>query len=626
MKHSILKLILSITALIAVNGLVAQPTHPHNKSELPDHPRMFFTANAGKALKHKIGQEALLMQTHELILSECRSLLREDLLSRNQVGRRILHTSREALRRVTFLSYGYRMTGKVAFADRAVAELLNVSSFNDWNPGHFLDVAEMTLALAVGYDWLYPHLTNENKKKIKEAILSKGLQPSYLSEHNSWLSKKNNWNQVCNGGLVGGALAIFSDSQEVSRAIIDRAVQSVPLSMGEYALNGGYPEGPHYWAYGTTYNLLLIDLLEHNFGTDYGLSKLPGFLNTAKHMQHLEGLFLETANGAIPKYFNFGDNREHTVVEPAMFWFASKLNQPELLFSEVRKLKYFLQKNPQQLVKERFLPLLLVWSPAIPFSSIQAPEERFFVANGMTEVAMMRTSWENSDGIYVGVKGGTPSASHQHMDIGSFVMEANGIRWASDFGLQEYHSLESKGIDLWNRSQNSQRWTVFRYKNTSHNTLTINGKQQLVDGNAIIEKVADTNSKMAVSVHMTPLYSNDVNKLIRTIAIVDQQKVTIDDLIQNNNQWASVRWNMLTTADARVVDSKTILLTQEGKQLRMTISGAPEAVAYIETTASPNDFDAGNEGTTFVGFNFTVPSNTTQNIQVQLIPITQAQK
>lgn len=59
------------------------------------------------------------------------------------------------------------------------------------------------------------------------------------------------------------------------------------------------------------------------------------------------------------------------------------------------------------------------------------------------------------------------------MDAGSFVYEKNGVRWAMDLGMQNYFSLESKGVDLWNQSQEGQRWDVFRLNNMAHNTLTI---------------------------------------------------------------------------------------------------------------------------------------------------------
>ena len=59
-------------------------------------------------------------------------------------------------------------------------------------------------------------------------------------------------------------------------------------------------------------------------------------------------------------------------------------------------------------------------------------------------------------------RGGTPSSNHAHMDIGSFVMEANDVRWAMDFGSSDYSTLETNGVDLWNMNQTSERWDVFR--------------------------------------------------------------------------------------------------------------------------------------------------------------------
>ena len=32
------------------------------------------------------------------------------------------------------------------------------------------------------------------------------------------------------------------------------------------------------------------------------------------------------------------------------------------------------------------------------------------------------------------------------MDVGSFVFDSDGVRWAMDFGQQEYESLESKTL------------------------------------------------------------------------------------------------------------------------------------------------------------------------------------
>ncbi len=53
----------------------------------------------------------------------------------------MLAVSREALTRIYFLSYAWRMTGDDRYARRAEREMLNVCAFPDWNSSHFLDVS-----------------------------------------------------------------------------------------------------------------------------------------------------------------------------------------------------------------------------------------------------------------------------------------------------------------------------------------------------------------------------------------------------------------------------------------------------------------------------------------------------
>lgn len=59
------------------------------------------------------------------------------------------------------------------YLDRAEKEMLAIAAFSDWNPSHFLDVAEMTMAVAIGYDWTHDALSASSKSIIKEAILKK---------------------------------------------------------------------------------------------------------------------------------------------------------------------------------------------------------------------------------------------------------------------------------------------------------------------------------------------------------------------------------------------------------------------------------------------------------------------
>ena len=75
-----------------------------------------------------------------------------------KIGPRLLSVSRDCLGRIYALALAYRWTGDEKYAAKAKENLLQVCAFQDWNPSHFLDTAEMSHAVGVGYDWLYGYL------------------------------------------------------------------------------------------------------------------------------------------------------------------------------------------------------------------------------------------------------------------------------------------------------------------------------------------------------------------------------------------------------------------------------------------------------------------------------------
>lgn len=213
--------------------------------KLPPHPRILLCKGAEKALK-KQAKLPVWNGLYESILQACDTMLGLPVNERVVVGRRLLATSRENLRRILFLGFAYRMTGEKRYSDRAEAEMLKAASFSDWNPSHFLDVAEMTAALAIGYDWLYPKLSETSRRTIRTAILEKGLKPSFGKEHDAILNAPTNWNQVCHCGMAYGALAVAETEPDLARRTIERAVEKVRIPMRHYAPDGAYPEGYAY--------------------------------------------------------------------------------------------------------------------------------------------------------------------------------------------------------------------------------------------------------------------------------------------------------------------------------------------------------------------------------------------
>ncbi|MEF3088034.1 hypothetical protein, partial [Bacillus altitudinis] len=66
------------------------------------------------------------------------------------VGPRMLDQSRKAISHVLNSSMAFRLTRDARYAEFAKQTMLRAAAFPDWNPSHFLDVAEMATAVAIG--------------------------------------------------------------------------------------------------------------------------------------------------------------------------------------------------------------------------------------------------------------------------------------------------------------------------------------------------------------------------------------------------------------------------------------------------------------------------------------------
>ncbi len=579
-----------------------------NDSALLVHPSLLLKSGDELLIRQTMKSSPTMTTYHDIVISESDKMLTLPCLNYVKIGKRLLDVSRECLRRVFYLSYSYRITGDEKYAKRAENEMLAVCSFTDWNPSHFLDVAEMTMAVSIGYDWTYNYLSVSSRDMISKAIISHGILPSMDSRYNSWLTGKNNWNQVCNAGIMFGAIAVSDREPELSKKIIDRSLKSVLNSMSEYEPDGTYPEGFNYWSYGTSFNVMLISAAEKFFGKElFPARAMPGFIRSASYTVNMVG-----PTGGV---FNYSDGDNPPEPNSTIFWFANKTKDSGLLWN-VNK-----STDSQHLKYDRLLPAAIIWQSGLSKDASVPPLSKFWIGQGINPVCLMRTSWTDKNAIYLGFKAGTPTASHGHMDVGSFVMEANGERWASDFGKQDYESLESKGIDVWNGGQYAQRWKIFRYNNLAHNTLSFNDSLQQVTGKCKIESWSDNPASMFATSDITSVYAGQVKKAIRTASLIDNSYVSIKDEIETLPASTKVRWTLLTEALPTLNPSdNTIELSKNGKKLRIKIKSTAKIVLKTWSTTSTNAYDALNPGTFLVGFETQLSKSSKTTFEVLFIP------
>jgi hypothetical protein len=582
----------------------------------PGHPRLLATSSAWSELRERRQHDAALNEFLHRLEKEGRETLKLGPLRYEKQGRRLLAVSRSAVRRIWLLAFDYRMTGDPAFKKRAQEEMLTAAAFKDWNPSHYLDTAEMTAALAAGYDWLYDDLAPDARKLIRQAIVEKGLRTGCDPKlpNTGWYKGEMNWNQVCFGGLTLGALAVAEDEPELARQMLAQAKAYNPYGLKPYAPEGVYPEGPNYWGYGTSYQVVMLAALESALGTDWGLTTSPGFLDSLK--------FVAEVTGPTGLSFNFSDAGHGGVgIQPAAYWMARRLNDPSVLYWPNHLLQQELAapRKAEMLGGERFAPLLAFWWPDL--GKPQPPDLPLnWCGRGPNPIAVFRESWTNTNSLYLAVKGGSASLSHAHMDAGSFVFDVDGIRWARDLGAQDYYSLESKKVDLWNRAQNSDRWKVFRISDLSHNTLTINGQLHEVKGRAEIVKFNPQSASPLAILDLSEVFQGQAAQVRRGFRVLPDRAVLVQDELTGLKAGDEVRWAMLTTARVKPA-GRSASLHLDGRSLQAQLLGVNDAkFEVISAECAGDPINARNPDTRILIAKIKAPTDGKVRFGVRLVP------
>lgn len=559
-----------------------------------DHPRLLFPPAAEPEVRERIAGDPLAAEIQKQVLARAEKILTGRTCEyRIPDGLRLLSESRLAVNNVLLCGWAWRTTGDTRFRERVIRELDAACALKDWNPKHFLDVGEMSTAVAIGYDWLYPSLTAEQRKRYEDALIGKGLTALPAKPPGWWNGATNNWSQVCAAGIGLAAEAVKEREPELAKSLSEHSAMLIGGSVKFYQPDGCYPEGPSYWHYGTNYDVLYRAMRE-SLGNPL---EFPMELRAS-------GDFMSHVTSPTGYNFNYADGG--TGIEsptPAQCWIARHSpgsGQGAYVRDSLAKaLARGLREG--ETGDSRFFPLHLLWLPPAGETSAPAPLAAAF--GGEQAMAFFRTGTA-PDAAWLAIKGGTGAASHGHMDAGSFVYDSQGVRWFLDLGKDDYNMPGYFG---------KQRWDYLRLTNLSHNTLVIGGALQALPktGCPITSMRLDGHIRSA-EFDLTAAYAGQADKVSRLAAfnMAAGDVLMVDTLTKPTGP---VRWAVVTQA-APEIDGTRVTLSQAGKKLiidrRDDSGGAWEEYSLKPKTTRENT----NKGFRMIGF--TVPAGETLEIKV----------
>ncbi|MEQ6118343.1 heparinase II/III family protein [Reichenbachiella sp. MALMAid0571] len=547
-------------------------------------PRLVLNSQIEKNLKSKLKSDPVVQNMYKAIQLNAIEIQKEPFLERIKTGRRLLSVSRKMLYRINMLGMVYRIEKDPKILERINGEVLAVCNFSDWNPSHYLDVAEMSMAVAFALDWTAGNLPKPTIDLAINALIEKGIKPSYNKEGNTgWVNGTNNWNQVCHGGMIAASIAIAEKDPELAAQTISRALDGMPHALVEYGPDGVYPEGSTYWTYGTSFSVTTVAMFESAFGTDFGLADYPAFQESA--------VFKVLMNAPSGWYYNFADcgDKRSDNGDVTLAWFATKTGK-EAFYEKDRFLR------PAEDIGElrRLDGAGLVWLSQFK-KETSGTLPTAWKGGGSNPVVIFTGEKNDPKQYYFGGKGGRGTVNHGNMDGGSFVFELNGVRWVVDPGNQSYHELEKTGFNLWGRCQDCERWTLLTKNNFGHSTISVNDQLHVVDGMATITDFKSGTSPEA-TIDLSPTFAGQLKSAKRKFTKDSNVSLVIEDQIEVSEKTSMITWQLMTTADVEVVKGGAVL-TQDGKTLKLDNLSHPEyTVSVMSLDPAPLELDRQIEG------------------------------
>ncbi len=347
-------------------------------------------------------------------------------------------------------------------------------SLQDAGPG-LPDVEEPIIDLSVGevsslFSWTHHFLKDEFDKvnpliakRIRYEIRHKVLDVYDKREDFWWMGftgrSVNNWNVWVNHNMLTTILLMEEEPERKARNIY-KTMRSVDKFIDYYEPDGGCDEGPSYWGHagGALYEYL--EMLHMSTG-----GKIDIF---DREMIKNIGRYIYRAQISYPYVINFADAS------------AKSGSRPGIVYRYGKRIQ-----DPVMQAYGAFLAEKASWDENIPGGNLEATLMNLFQQQEIMQaeareplisdfylpdlqVCGARDAEGSSEGFFFAAKGGHNQESHNHNDVGNFILYYNGQPAIIDVGVGTYTR----------KTFSSQRYEIWTMQSQYHNAPTINGVQQ----------------------------------------------------------------------------------------------------------------------------------------------------
>lgn len=470
------------------------------------------------------------------------------------------------------VGFAYLLTGDKKYPEKAWPAIEAICSWETWNPIHELDAGETAFAIACAYDWMYDAFSPEQRSIIEYGLYKNGINQAlteYAGRNGApmrWINQTDNFNGVITGGYSGAAIALMDVYPDECSELLSCTIRGIQPSIEALAPNGSFGEGFVYWGYYMSYVARLFKGVEVALGTDYGTGLTEGLDKTDEYIMDIQ-----SPNGI----YNFSDaagsiSASSSAQYPpdGIYWLSQKFGK-----NGVQKMVYEAQKNSPL----EYFPLICA-EPEWMFgeSTISKSLDSEINAGGFIVYSSRESRSEQTAAAYMYIAGKF-APSHGHHDNGSFIYDANGVRWGVDLGADSYSLPEYF---------TANQFKIYRLSAQGHNCLVINpksgGNDQPTDKESKIIRREENSNATINEIDMSEIYAENASSAKRGFFFTDYRRsLVVRDEVKLKKD-STLHWMLQTVAQSCDIDGNSATLTYNGKKLKVDILCNKDVQLYFE--------------------------------------------
>ena len=564
--------------------------------------KLFCDRENGFELREE-GKEAMISRAEALLDKKYPVLTATDYLFRFRTGDRAYYEGLYFERRRDLLTYvlaeTYEKEGR--FTDKIMDLVWMIMEESTWViPAHLNpNPTDMTHKLPYAYEgkrdyidlfagatgallaWTW-YLCRDGFDKISPVINKRLLEQLHdriivpFTEHTdtlAWMGNGtfrwvNNWCPWITSNVLN-VCALTTTDLSLRQRVVEIALEALDKFTVIYADDAACDEGPAYWsaACGALYNACLV-LFDMSGG------KINAFRDP---LMIKMGEFFPKAYICEGRLLNFSDAASNLSVGSTWGHDWGALSGSELMqnfweFAYKPKANQF--ADVEYNMPYRYFRML--GAPELVYRDFKASKKDFFPS---LDLSICRDSEDPQKGLYLSLKGHHNSASHNHLDVGNFVVFCDGLPIFIDAGVGTYTA----------RTFNSERYTIWSMRSEYHNLPTINGIDQR-PGRVYAAKNAQFDEESGkLTLDLTNAYHADaaIESYIRSAVIDGGKAIVCDELISKKD--GSVTFNLLCNAEPENIEKGSFTL--HGKTVNydpsLTLEIDSPDCTWVETKTIP---------------------------------------